>query len=244
MDPNDQLALRVFKWAKRKNFSYATRVLLLEYGLGIPVERPLIPDIRFDLNMRDADELLSYRFDVRGVVELTDLLGIPNVVITSARDRVVGVEALAILLRRLRYPITYYNMVASFGRSREQICRIFNYMYCEAIHNKGAPLTKVWAFPDGTKIETCRINAASRGAEGLNLQKRIYSGHKRRHCLNFQGLTTPDGLCIHFFGPLEGSRHDVTLLRVSKCKSFSHPTNTFSVVISSTAIQHIQSRSG
>ena len=30
-----------------------------------------------------------------------------------------------------------------------------------------------------------------------------------------QGLSTPDGLCIHFFGPLEGSRHDVTLLRVS-----------------------------
>ncbi|ETW05777.1 hypothetical protein H310_03461 [Aphanomyces invadans] len=92
--------------------------------------------------------------------------------------------------------------------------------YAAAIHSKGAPLDRVWAFPDGTKIESCRISATSNGAEGLNLQERIYSGHKRKHCLNFQGLTTPDGLCVHFFGPLEGSRHDVALLRVSKLQEF------------------------
>ncbi|KAH9103027.1 hypothetical protein AeMF1_020523 [Aphanomyces euteiches] len=214
---------------------------LFEYGLGIPVERPIIPDVRFDLNMRDADSVMSFRFDVHGIVELSSLLGIPNVVITNSRDRILGVEALCILLKRLRYPTIFYDMMATFGRSRGQLCRIFNHMvnliymqwrstiycniniirsriarYASAIHNKGSPLTNVWAFPDGTKIESCRIDANSRGAAGLNLQKRIYSGHKRRHCLNFQGLTTPDGLCIHFFGPLEGSRHDVTLLRVSK----------------------------
>jgi hypothetical protein len=155
------------------------------------------------------------------------------------------VEAMCILLRRLRYPVIYYDMVATFGRSREQLCRVFNFMvnfvygewkstiycntrivrariaqYAAAVHAKGSPLASVWAFPDGTKIESCRISATAKGAAGLNLQKRIYSGHKRKHCLNFQGLTTPDGLCIHFFGPLEGSRHDVTLLRVSKLQEF------------------------
>ncbi|ETV78987.1 hypothetical protein H257_07775 [Aphanomyces astaci] len=136
-------------------------------------------------------------------------------------------------------------MLPMFGRSREQICRVLNHMgnlvcskwkdhiycnkrivrariaqYARAIHAKGALLSNVWAFPDGTKIETCRISASSSGAGGLNVQKRIYSCHKRMHCLNFQGLTTPDGLRIHFFGPLEGSRHDVPLLRVSQLQEY------------------------
>ncbi|RHY79851.1 hypothetical protein DYB26_012421 [Aphanomyces astaci] len=44
-----QLALRVYKWAKRKKMHMTTMMTLLEYGLGILVERPLIPDVRFDL---------------------------------------------------------------------------------------------------------------------------------------------------------------------------------------------------
>ncbi|ETV69613.1 hypothetical protein H257_14752 [Aphanomyces astaci] len=102
--------------------------MLLEFGLGIPVERPLIPAISFDVNMRDADAVLSFRFDVAGVLQLTSLLGVPNVVITSSRDRVTDVEAMVILLKRLRYPITFYDMLSTFGRSREQICRILNHM--------------------------------------------------------------------------------------------------------------------
>ncbi|RQM19825.1 hypothetical protein B5M09_013020 [Aphanomyces astaci] len=160
-----QLALRVYKWAKRKKMHPTTMMTLLEYGLGIPVERPLIPDVRFDCNMRDVDAHMSFRFDVRGVLQLSSLLGVPNVVITPNRDRVVGVEAIAILLRRLRYPITYYDMLSMFGRCREQLCRIFNYMvafvyqqwgdviycnkqtvrsriasYATAVSNKGSPL--------------------------------------------------------------------------------------------------------
>ncbi|ETV69519.1 hypothetical protein H257_14881 [Aphanomyces astaci] len=247
------LALRVYKWAKRKKLNLATTTMLLEFGLGLPVERPLIPVVSFEelttgikgRDMRDADAVLSFRFDVSGVLELTSLLGVPNVVITSSRDRVTGVEAMAILLKRLRYPITFYDMLSTFGRSREQLCRIFNHMiqfvyttwrdhiycnkrivrariaqYARVIQAKGSPLSNVWAFPDGTKIETCRISASANGAVGLNLQKRTYSGHKRMHCLNFQGLTTPDGLCIHFFGPLEGSRHDVTVLRISQLQEY------------------------
>ncbi|KAF0708738.1 hypothetical protein AaE_013106 [Aphanomyces astaci] len=122
------LALQVYKWAKRKKLSPATTTMLLEFGLGLPVERPLIPLVSFDINMRDADAVLSFRFDVSGVLELTSLLGVPNVVITSSRDRVTGVEAMAILLKRLRYPITFYDMLSTFGRSREQLCRIFNHM--------------------------------------------------------------------------------------------------------------------
>ncbi|KAH9161366.1 hypothetical protein AeNC1_018918 [Aphanomyces euteiches] len=147
------------------------------------------------------------------------------------------------MLRRLKYPVAYYDMMPMFGRSIPALCRIYIFMvdliynnwnqtiyfakhidrtrlmhYATAIHNKGAPTTNVYGFPDGTKVETCR--PISNVAEGLNLQKEVYSSHKRRHCLNFQGVTAPDGLCIHFFGPLEGRRHDTTLLRHSNLLSY------------------------
>ncbi|OQR90852.1 hypothetical protein THRCLA_22506 [Thraustotheca clavata] len=33
--------------------------------------------------------------------------------------------------------------------------------------------------------------------------------------MNWQGITTPDGLIISMFGPVEGRRHDATMLSLS-----------------------------
>ncbi|ETV82890.1 hypothetical protein H257_04665 [Aphanomyces astaci] len=60
--------------------------------------------------------------------------------------------------------------------------------YCSAVASKGVPLSNVFGFIDGTK---------------------------RIHCLNDQGVTAPDGIYEHFFGPVEGRRHDATMLRES-----------------------------
>ena len=87
--------------------------------------------------------------------------------------------------------------------------------YCNAVHNAGSPLQCVYGFIDGTKLQTCRIKCTD-ATKDYNLQKYIYSGHKRMHCLNYQVVTTPDGLALHFYGPLEGARHDITLLRESR----------------------------
>ena len=242
----------VYRWlTKRKKYSSTKAIATMEKFAILPPERPYIPDIRFDLsNMSDVDCKGKHRFDKAGVLKLVLLLKIPSVVVTSSGDRVGDVESLCILLRRLRYPCVYYDMIPIFGRSEAQICRVVNEMitlilskwkdtiycnielvrkrlslYAQAIVQKGSPLGKVWSFADGTKITTCRISATStlefEDGTGMNLQKTIYSGHKRQHCLNFQGLTTPDGLCIHFFGPIEGSRHDMTLLRESNLLQFS-----------------------
>ncbi|ETV76458.1 hypothetical protein H257_09477 [Aphanomyces astaci] len=143
----------------------------------------------------------------------------------------------------MSYPRRYYDMMATFGRSRESICRIFNdvidflfdkwkkllyfcdsivvprlVMYSAAVKTKGSYMDNIFRFIYGSKFETCRITqkrdlVASNFAD---LQRLIYSGHKRRHCLNFQAVTAPDGLCVHFWGAVEGSRHDTTLLRLSK----------------------------
>ncbi|KAH9109808.1 hypothetical protein LEN26_013933, partial [Aphanomyces euteiches] len=164
---------RLLRWARRRKIRWNVIIDLFEYSLGLSAERSLIPDIRFKLDMRDIDAEKSFRFKVNGVLQLTSLVGVPNVIITETRDRVVGVEAMCIVLRRLRYPTTYYDMVAVFGRSREQLCRVFNFMvdfiygrwkqtiycptrlvqsriatYAKEIYNKGAPLRTVWAFPD------------------------------------------------------------------------------------------------
>jgi hypothetical protein len=248
LQQSDSPAFQLYCILRRLGYSAQRIVKILEDVKYIPVERPIIPDVRFSLNISSADAVLKYRFDVDGILKMSFLLRIPTTIITDSSDRVLGVEAFCVVLYRLHYPKRYYDMLQIFGRSREQLCRVFNLTlnllysiwkdviychfgiirrriasYCEAITRRGSPLETVWAFPDGTKFDTCRIQAKDHhklGAKHLNLQKRIFSGHKRKHCLSFQGLTTPDGLCIHFFGPCEGSKHDVTLLRRSNLLNY------------------------
>ena len=65
------------------------------------------------------------------------------------------------------------------------------------------PMPNVWGFIDGT------ARAIARPKRG---QRLWYSGHKRHHVQKFQGVTTPFGIIVHLFGPIEGSRHDAALL--------------------------------
>lgn len=51
------------------------------------------------------------------------------------------------------------------------------------------------------------------------MQKVVFNGHKRSHALKFQAVTTPDGLILHAYGPVEGRRHDWTLYTRSEIDS-------------------------
>ena len=53
-------------------------------------------------------------------------------------------------------------------------------------------------------------------------QRTAYNGHKRKNALKFQSLTTPDGLILDAFGPLEGRRHDWTLYIRSDAEDLLH----------------------
>lgn len=64
-------------------------------------------------------------------------------------------------------------------------------------------------FIDGTKI------FMSRPREPILNQQLCYSGHKKRQCLIYLTVTTPDGLMFYLYGSEVGSRHDVTLYRQS-----------------------------
>jgi hypothetical protein len=217
----------------------ALEILFMIYRIiSEKVDRPVIPKINF--NHRNLDDITcrkNFRFDKEGIILLTRLLKVPEKIKTSARDTCSGEEAVCILLNRMAYPKRLHDMMYMFGRSESSICRIFLHMvdllfdknyerlyfhkklmrerltnYRRAIYDKGAPVKEVFAFIDGTKIPICR--------PGEGLQIVCFSGHKRVHCLSFQGVTAPDGLCIHFWGPVGGNRHDGGLLRESGLKDY------------------------
>ena len=80
-------------------------------------------------------------------------------------------------------------------------------MYNAAIRNRigedlpGAALDTA-LFTDGKSPQVSRP-----GGPDIN-QARVYNGHHRVHCLQFQGTSAPDGMIVDFFGPLPGARHD------------------------------------
>lgn len=39
-------------------------------------------------------------------------------------------------------------------------------------------------------------------------QNVVYNGHKRKHALNVQALTTPDGMFLHCAGTIEEKKHE------------------------------------
>eukprot|EP00644_Phytophthora_capsici_P002452 jgi/Phyca11/543127/estExt2_Genewise1Plus.C_PHYCAscaffold_110191 len=219
------------------------------------VERPLIPDVRFEFgSYPDANALEDFRFTTAELKRLAETMNIPNVFITGAGDRLLGVEALAMLCYRLSYPGKLSRIRKQFGRSDSACSRIITETYCfldnewkdtlffpdgmyaerhrlyvEAVTAKTDGLVdRISMFIDGTKGFICRPGKRKRRLLALqceldaipvgekeNLQKVCFSGHKRRHCLNYQGVSTPDGLCISFYGPIEGRLHDSTMLRES-----------------------------
>ncbi|OWY96183.1 hypothetical protein PHMEG_00033615, partial [Phytophthora megakarya] len=216
------------------------------------VERPLIPDVRFDLDTYpDANADEDFRFTCSDLKQLAGAMNVPHVFITAAADRVFGVEALAMLCYRLSYPGKLSRVRKLFGRSDPSCSRIITERYCfldnewkttlffndrvyaerhvayvEAVTNKtNGVVDKASMFLDGTKGFICRPGKRKRRLLAVqtaldcipvgdreNLQKVCYSGHKRRHCLNYQGVCTPDGLCISSYEPLEGRLHDSTML--------------------------------
>lgn len=73
-------------------------VALYLSGYFDEVERPLVPTARFDFaSMTDADCVDAFRFDKQGIVKLCHILQIPTVVITEARDRILGVDAMCMV---------------------------------------------------------------------------------------------------------------------------------------------------
>lgn len=140
--------------------------------------------------------------------------------------------ALAVTLWRLACPITLIRDRLFWGLSETCICEIFNLtveaihdrwghlvdqlqhqdilpkieLFCQAIHDRGAPLDRCWGFIDGT------VRAIARPSR---TQRLWYNGWKRKHALKYQSVDSANGIIRQLWGPMLGRRHDVAMLGAS-----------------------------
>ena len=63
-----------------------------------------------------------------------------------------------------------------------------------------------WGFVDGPVRPICHPKRN---------QRVVYNGHKRVHPMTCQSVVAPSGLIAHFYGPVEGRRHDSAMLAMS-----------------------------
>ncbi|OQR86303.1 hypothetical protein ACHHYP_10698 [Achlya hypogyna] len=88
-----------------------------------------IPDVRFNFNAQtDRDCQFKFRFTKSDIIELVRLFRLPDPVITANRYRASAVEATCIMLNRLAWPHRLGTMTQTFGRSREALSGIANYV--------------------------------------------------------------------------------------------------------------------
>lgn len=188
------------------------------------------PSLQFD-SLTDSECLKYFRFRKADILKLVVLLQLPDEYRCPNRSVVTGLQGLLILLRRLTYPNRLCELAREFGRSTSALSIIINTVlediylrfnnrlsnlhapwvnlrrFSDALNAKGCPVNNCWGFIDGTCMAITRPSLG---------QRSFFSGHKRQHCLKFQGVMSPCGLIAHMFGPIEGCRHDSYMLAESK----------------------------
>ncbi|GMF55368.1 unnamed protein product [Phytophthora fragariaefolia] len=96
-------------------------LVMQEAGLFDGPERPLIPDVRLDLDTYGYENAVKdFRFDVHGIRLLVRLCAMSDTVITEAGDRCLAEEALAVMLYRLSYPRRLHDVMDSSGAPRQR----------------------------------------------------------------------------------------------------------------------------
>ena len=78
--------------------------------------------------------------------------------------------------------------------------------FANLIYQKIAPLDNVWGFVDST------LRGIARPVQN---QRVTYNGHKRKHGLKYQSITTPNDIITNLLGSVKRSRHDSSMLVMS-----------------------------
>ena len=128
------------------------------------------------------------------------------------------VEALCVILKRLAFPCRYSDMMLRFARPVPQVSMIYNktihwldsrwgfkltdlnqqwltpknlMSFTNSIYQNGAALNNVRGFVDDTLRGTARP---------FQNKRVTYNGHKCKHGLKYQSITTPNGIITNLFG--------------------------------------------
>ena len=74
----------------------------------------------------ELNTLFSYRFAKDDVIHLAEALSLPEWYSCVQKTKATGLEALAVMLRRLTYPNRLCDLVPIFGRRESELSIIFN----------------------------------------------------------------------------------------------------------------------
>lgn len=190
-----------------------------------------VPAIRFSIaSMTDVEARLLFRFTYAEIKRMIVCFQLPDIV-TAQNVRVSSLEAVCFLMRRLSYPCRLKVLTREFGRHHTVLSSLVNTTVHElhdryqtrlvfddkmivlcanasalAISESSGCLECCIGFIDGTVRPICRPKV---------YQRQCYNGHKRVHSIKFQSVSMANGLIVSMYGPIEGRRHDVALLRGS-----------------------------
>jgi hypothetical protein len=173
--------------------------------------------------LSDSYAIARYRFQPGEIAALCNIMRMPTVV-TYANDVCPSEEAMCMTLQRLAYPCRLVDIAQEHSRSICACSRIINHTinfiyekyhgllrlsarhtarmpsYCAAVAAKlDGTLNNVWGFVDGTLQTIARPQGA--------LQRDFYSGYKKKHCINWQAVSTPDGMVL-LYPPEPGRFND------------------------------------
>lgn len=206
---------------------------------------PVVPLQRYRFNNSTLDPVALFRFSEVELRYIVRLMNEPGIHHTASRDKFTLLEGLCILTRRLCYPCRWADVVHLFGRSVSALNRIYLHMLTKMMNkyshlllfdvNRFAAKLPQWAaavteacpntftavvlFLDGTHRKTCRPGPSSsrlpRGITRDDVQRSQYDGRLHKHGQKYHALVAPNGLIVHAFGPVDGRRHDTTVLRES-----------------------------
>lgn len=183
--------------------------------------------------MGDEQCLLNFRFLRRDLLKIVDVVVSGPDCDSTDRNNYSCTKLLraCVVLKRLSTPQRWTDLEVLFRKHSAQLSEIFwesldsfidewqhlltspichTYtsirapLLAEKVEEKVGALNNCIGFIDGTVLEIARPDDDA-------LQNVCYNGHKRKHALKFQAVTTADGLFYHVYGPVEGRRHDWTL---------------------------------
>ena len=180
-----------------------------------------------------ADCKAEFRFSGPHLKRLLGILQVPNWIQTKHRDKVSSLKVLCLCLYCLSYPAHLDRMAEEFAMSKSAISRVITafirrvttswdrLLYWDehrltpskleeladiVADNNGYLCSRVFGFIDGTTRQICRPT---------RFQWSMYNGHKKHHCVKYQGVVTPDGIIIHIGDCFEGNTHDHEIYRRS-----------------------------
>jgi hypothetical protein len=160
------------------------------------------------------------------VETLAELLRIPYIWRLENGCTVDGISGFCIFLHRLGSLATYDDLSDLFQLPRSTLSRLFNAVldfiydkvktkmllddtlltqehikfYAQTVNGEGAPSKRCFGFIDGTLRRIARP-----GGDSIN-QRAAYSGYKKAHGLNWQAVSTPDGMIASLSNPFAGER--------------------------------------